>query len=264
MRARPCQPTAPAPAFSLVDSVLTLGSALLGALLKFAPNVYQQLLSKLLDNVTQEDAKKIMIFIGENSGPAALVLLLVGASVGAFCFFGLFAATCHCEKGFKVYAVILGVITVIQAVGVGYIFGDPQQLPNTVLDIMKKALGAYGKGDITSSGATLVWQMLMTSDNEYCCGLKDYKDFGGLQELPQACCYKGGQNTGKSTASSHSPPAKCDLEAAKKANVKGCEGKIMTFLKEEKTKFLIAPVLLIVVQAAVFALAIFAICTKAL
>ncbi|BHF84763.1 hypothetical protein SprV_0902791500 [Sparganum proliferum] len=264
MRARPCQPTAPAPAFSLADSVLTLGSALLGALLKFAPNVYQQLLSKLLDNVTQEDAKKIMIFIGENSGPAALVLLLVGASVGAFCFFGLFAATCHCQKGFKVYAVILGVITVIQAVGVGYIFGDPQQLPSTVIKIMEKALKAYGKGDVTSSGATLVWQMLMTSDNEYCCGLHNYTDFKDLKELPQACCYKGGKNTTNSTPGSASLPAQCKPDQAEKAKVAGCESKIMTFLKEEKTKFLIAPVILILVQAAVFALAIFAICTKAL
>ncbi|KAL7055096.1 hypothetical protein AAHC03_024191 [Spirometra sp. Aus1] len=238
--------------------------ALLGALLKFAPNVYHQLLSKVLDKVTQEDAKKIMTFIGENSGPAALVLLLVGASVGAFCLFGLFAATCHCQKGFKVYAAILGVITVIQAVGVGYIFGDPEQLPNKVMDIMEKALKAYGKGDVTSSGATLVWQMLMTSDNEYCCGLHNYTDFESLTDLPQACCYNGGKNGTNSTPGSSSLPAQCKLDDAKKANVAGCESKIKTFLKDKKTKFLIAPVILVLVQAAVFALSIFAICTKAL
>uniref|UniRef100_A0A0X3P3R9 Tetraspanin n=2 Tax=Schistocephalus solidus TaxID=70667 RepID=A0A0X3P3R9_SCHSO len=238
-----------------VLAVAFLVVALLGALLKFAPQVYEKLLSMLLEKVKQEEVKQIMTFIGANASAAALVLLLVGGCVCVFCFFGLFATTCHCRTGFKIYTGILGAVIIFEAIGLGYFFGDPNAIPEKVADIMKMSLEEYGKGGVTSSGATLIWQMLMTSEEEYCCGLNSYEDFKDFQNLPPACCYNKNANA---------LPETCNAADAKDAKVPGCQGKIDKFLAEEKEKFLIAPIILVAAQVVVFALDLFAICTKAL
>ncbi|VDK73275.1 unnamed protein product [Dibothriocephalus latus] len=134
------------------------------------------------------------------------------------------------------YTGILGVCVVAEAIGLGYFFGDPKALPAKVTVIMEKALQDYGKPEVQLAGATFVWDYLMTSDNDYCCGLEGYTNFTG-KALPKACCAKDNKL-----------PEKCELAEAEKLKVIGCQTKIDKFLEEKKKLFLIAPIILVVVQ----------------
>ncbi|BHF84696.1 hypothetical protein SprV_0902784700 [Sparganum proliferum] len=210
---------------------------LFGAFIK-SEKLREFIVNSIIPDDTTEPAVKNALkeFVSQPLGSVGVILVSLGVVCALVCLFGWIASCCPCGLLLKIYAVLLGVILVMQISFTGYVFGSPDYLPNRVLGLMENALQSYSKDSKDETGR-VIWSLVMTSNNEICCGVNGYKDFTNLKtaELPESCCKTKAQGSKSS----------CDVATAEADKVPGCTDKIKTFVETAETKILPIPIALI-------------------
>ncbi|KAL7055098.1 hypothetical protein AAHC03_024193 [Spirometra sp. Aus1] len=211
--------------------------AVVGALLK-SGKLTKSIVEKIFPGESIDDTQKeaLTVFLNNSLGSVGTIIVSVGVVCLLFCLFGWIASCCPCGILLKLYAVLLGVILVMQISFTGYVFGSPDYLPGRVLGLLNETLKSYNE-DPNKNTARVIWSLVMTSNGEICCGLGGYKNFTdlGMTQVPGPCCITDAENL----------PPSCDAETAKNANVPGCTDKITAFVEAAEHKILPIPIVLI-------------------
>lgn len=199
---------------NIVFLLLGLALTAVGFLLRYGQSVYKPFLEfglfqlqKALKETNLGDFNVEDIDMGEALLSLALGLIIGGLVLFGIAFFGCCGACCKFKLLLWIYALIIIVFVVGEAVGIGLLYGKP----DLVKDHLKSTLNDYqglGGKDVNS----LTWNVMMIQFK--CCGVDDYKDFdttlpwakptGGVTlETPVACCKKLPETTALTCAKTY-------------------------------------------------------------
>ncbi|VDK21079.1 unnamed protein product [Taenia asiatica] len=120
---------------------------------------------------------KFATFLLEVVDTVAFYSIAIGLVLAALCLIGLIASCCGWGLMLKIYAILLGVLLVVQIVVVAVIFSNPTKYANGIVSSMEALLKSYGHESEEGKRATAIWDVLMETDPK-CCGMDGYKDFG--------------------------------------------------------------------------------------
>nr|VZH97904.1 unnamed protein product [Spirometra erinaceieuropaei] len=100
--------------------------AVVGALLK-SGKLTKSIVEKIFPGESIDDTQKeaLTVFVNNSLGSVGTIIVSVGVVCLLFCLFGWIASCCPCGILLKLYAVLLGVILVMQISFTGYVFGSP-------------------------------------------------------------------------------------------------------------------------------------------
>ncbi|BHF84725.1 hypothetical protein SprV_0902787600 [Sparganum proliferum] len=183
---------------------------------------------------------------------AAPAVLAIGIVLSIVYLVGLIIACKGSRKTLRIYAILLGVLLAAQVVATAYVLGHPTLISQSTVSYMEERLRLYNKNDgDQSTAAVRIWDQVMMSSEDYCCGLKGYADFRDMAKLPVACC----------SEKDKSPAMLCNAAIAQAMSppVVGCEAKIVNYINMSKPSFSIFPIMLIIPQVFLFAFVISAI-----
>lgn len=146
----------------------------------------------ILGAVVQTNFREYFAFFtsGTNLNSAAILLIVVGCIIFIIGFFGCCGAYKENYCMTMTFAVLLGIIFVLEiAAGItAYILRD--QVRTILQDGMTKALVNYDRNSY--EGVTKAWNVLQT--NFKCCGVEDYQSWKNNtlmntnQTVPRSCC----------------------------------------------------------------------------
>ncbi|VDL61668.1 unnamed protein product [Hymenolepis diminuta] len=130
-----------------------------------------------LSGVEKDSVQYVSNFILENDVQTSVFFIVVGFVIGFICLIG-FIATCYsCSKLIQIYAFILTVVVIVQAVVVGVVFGVPR-LYLTVIDTsLENGLEQYNPNTEEGKVAATLWDFVMGAENKTCCGMDGAEDF---------------------------------------------------------------------------------------
>lgn len=210
--------------FLLVGLALTV----VGFILRFGRTLYdpflviaKQKLKNALASTSIESYDVDSVDIGEILEGMAIGLIVGGIFLVCISFFGCCGACCKSEILLWLYAIVLIVIFVAEAVAIGLLYGKP----DLVKDNAKKSVKDF-KGLGSSEVISVAWNILMIEFK--CCGVNDYTDFTELATnwdrnpnslgpftTPVACCKTLPSGTSPSAfdCAKGSPPDSTDNNA---------------------------------------------------
>ncbi|VDK32356.1 unnamed protein product [Taenia asiatica] len=226
-------------------------------LLKFATNLSERFLSQ----ASKEQADEIAQFLLKHDVEVPVIFIVVGLAVTIVCILGFIASCCSCNKLLQIgavltillymlqYAVLLTVMVLIQIIAVGVIFGIPNIYRSLAFQSLEKTLVHYNPNTPEGKGPARLWDLIMSTNNDTCCGMDgadDFKNTPYSPNCPKFCCGKD-QACPITDALSLTPP------------VVGCREKIKRCTDEYMLKVLIILAIFITFQVLFVMLGIFGI-----
>nr|CDS30966.1 tetraspanin [Hymenolepis microstoma] len=228
---------------NVIFGVLFITLGIIGVLLRTNKNLLvaftNTFADKFFSGVENANVKDIANFIVANDVHTSVTFIVVGFVVGIVCLIGFIAACCSCAKLLKTYAIILTIAVILQSISVGVVFGYPGLYLSVIERSLEKGLIQYNPNSEEGKSAAHVWDLVMETENEICCGMQgaaDFKNSSFAPTCPKYCC--------KSES-----PCPCDDAIALQPPVPGCRGKVEKFSKVYRQKTLIIFICVIVAQA---------------
>lgn len=132
----------------------------------------------------QIQLKEYFALIEGQFSSAAALLIAVGVIIFIIAAFGCCGAWKENYICVMIFAVLLGVIFIMEIAGgiAGYVMHN--EVENKVGELMKQSLKQYNEGD--------VWDKLQPEFK--CCGVTNYTDYNGIVNntvVPKSCCKEG-------------------------------------------------------------------------
>ncbi|VDM18449.1 unnamed protein product [Hydatigera taeniaeformis] len=208
---------------------------IVGLLLKFNDKFLFGLLEKVTTKWPQNELEEVVKFIQQNGSGLAIGFIVLGFSVAIIALIGLFALFCKNRFLGFIYIALLGVLAIIELGLIIYLFAIPNNLNKAAFKVLNSSFEHLRVNDSLTEPSLVLWNVLGSDGDEFCCGLNGYGDFNGILstlQYPSPCC-----EMNATTAKSQQPSQTCDQNGAKQKNVEGCKEKIEVFLKEHKTLF---------------------------
>jgi len=186
---------------NILFMLIGLAIAVAGFILRFGKSIYGPILDKGLEAMQKvlDDNSSLSTFavdsvdLGEVLKSLAIGLIIGGLFLVGISFFGCCGACCKIDMMLWVYAIVIIVFVVAEAVAIGLLYGKP----DIVKDNVKRSIESY-KGLASPEVTSVGWNIIMIQFK--CCGVDDYTDFakatswnrrphGGSQlATPIACC----------------------------------------------------------------------------
>ncbi|KAL5970371.1 Tetraspanin-15 [Taenia solium] len=203
--------------FQVVTAFFLLGFLILavcGIVIQTSASVLQSAMTVTIDGheIDAEDARQLAALLLEIADAMAIYCIVFGVVMAIFSLIGLIASCRGWYKVLKIYAIILGVLLVVQIIVVAVVFSNPTKFANKIVSTMEELLKSYTNGANEENKSNSIWNVLMKTSPQ-CCGMDGYKDFEKLGNgLPLPCC---NITTGA-----------CDAATAQRADVAGCRSKV--------------------------------------
>ncbi|KAH3692409.1 tetraspanin-18-like [Dreissena polymorpha] len=185
---------------NIVFLLLGLAVTAIGFILRYGYNIYKPFLETGLNQLEKAlmdtklgsfDVKSIDI--GEVLLSLSVGLIIGGLVLFGLAFFGCCGACCKFKLFLWIYAIVIVVFILIEAIGIGLLYGKP----DIVKDQAKSSLSGF-EGLASEKVPSLAWNVIMIQFK--CCGVDSYTDFSvatkwnnnpggfGKIDMPLACC----------------------------------------------------------------------------
>ncbi|KAL5104161.1 Tetraspanin-6 [Taenia crassiceps] len=227
---------------NIILGVAFLALAIVGILLRtnkdFLLKFTSSLSERFLSGASKEQADEVAQFLLKYDVEIPVIFIVVGLVITAVCILGFIASCCSCNKLLKIYAAILTVMVLVQIIAVAIIFGIPNIYRNLALQSLEKTLAYYNPSSPEGKGPTGLWNLIMSSNDNTCCGMDgagDFKNTPYSPNCPKFCCGNG-QDCTIAKALELAPP------------VSGCRDKIGRYADEYMLKVLIILAIFITLQ----------------
>ncbi|KAL5019908.1 hypothetical protein ScPMuIL_002800 [Solemya velum] len=166
---------------NIIFVILSLGLLVSGLMARFATDTTdifiaaaEDTINEQLDNTMGNSGQKVNLDLTDILIGVAIGLIVSGIVLGTIAMLGCCGACYRWKTILLIYAVILVIILIGEAVVVGLFLGSPDTIKDPMKASLKEGIAKY-EGMDGRNLESIAWNIIMTQFK--CCGAKNYKDF---------------------------------------------------------------------------------------